>query len=73
MPSMQLFRRHAVLPLCVILLVSGDQLTDPLRTEFLRYVLSRNGQADVAKDGFLPLTRNSLLMQQDALGWNTAK
>ena len=66
-------RYPLVRPLCVIVLVSGDQLTDPLHTEFLRYVLSRSGQADVAKDGFLPLTRNSLLMQQDALGWNTAK
>jgi len=29
---------------------------DPLRREFLRYVLSGNGQADVAKDGYLPVT-----------------
>lgn len=29
---------------------------DPLRREFLRYVLSRDGQADVQKDGYLPLT-----------------
>jgi phosphate transport system substrate-binding protein len=33
----------------------GTQL-DPLRREFLRYVLSREGQADVAKDGYLPVT-----------------
>jgi phosphate transport system substrate-binding protein len=29
---------------------------DPLRREFLRYVLSGSGQADVVKDGYLPIT-----------------
>jgi phosphate transport system substrate-binding protein len=29
---------------------------DPLRREFLRYVLSASGQADVIKDGYLPIT-----------------
>jgi phosphate transport system substrate-binding protein len=33
----------------------GDQF-DPLRREFLRYVLSADGQADVKKDGYLPVT-----------------
>jgi len=33
----------------------GSQL-DPLRREFLRYVLSRDGQESVAKDGYLPVT-----------------
>jgi phosphate transport system substrate-binding protein len=33
----------------------GSQL-DPLRREFLRYVLSSEGQADVRKDGYLPVT-----------------
>ncbi|MFM1904152.1 MAG: phosphate-binding protein PstS, partial [Planctomycetota bacterium] len=33
----------------------GSEL-DPLRREFLRYVLSREGQADVVKDGYLPVT-----------------
>jgi phosphate transport system substrate-binding protein len=33
----------------------GTEL-DPLRREFVRYVLSRNGQADVVKDGYFPLT-----------------
>jgi len=33
----------------------GVQL-DPLRREFLRYVLSGSGQADVRKDGYLPVT-----------------
>jgi phosphate transport system substrate-binding protein len=29
---------------------------DPLRTEFMRYVLSASGQGDVVKDGYLPVT-----------------
>ncbi len=29
---------------------------DPLRREFLRYVLSASGQGDVKKDGYLPVT-----------------
>lgn len=33
----------------------GTEL-DPLRREFLRYVLSSSGQADVKKDGYLPVT-----------------
>jgi phosphate transport system substrate-binding protein len=32
----------------------GTQL-DPLRREFVRYVLSKRGQADVVKDGYFPL------------------
>ena len=32
-----------------------DAPLDPLRREFLRYVLSATGQADVKKDGYLPL------------------
>ena len=33
----------------------GGQL-DPLRREFIRYVLSGSGQGDVKKDGYLPVT-----------------
>ncbi len=33
----------------------GSQL-DPLRHEFLRYILSQQGQKDVVKDGYLPVT-----------------
>jgi phosphate transport system substrate-binding protein len=29
---------------------------DPLRREFLRYILSRQGQRDVVKDGYYPVT-----------------
>ena len=31
---------------------------DPLRREFLKYVFSRQGQQDVVKDGYLPITAN---------------
>ena len=33
----------------------GSEL-DPLRREFIRYVMSREGQLDVVKDGYFPLT-----------------
>jgi phosphate transport system substrate-binding protein len=33
----------------------GSQL-DPLRREFIRYIFSRNGQEDVVKDGYYPVT-----------------
>ena len=33
----------------------GSQL-DPLRREFVRYVLSQEGQRDVINDGYLPIT-----------------
>jgi len=33
----------------------GTEL-DPLRREFLRYVLSKDGQSDVVKDGYYPVT-----------------
>jgi len=33
----------------------GSEL-DPLRREFIRYVFSRQGQQDVVKDGYLPVT-----------------
>ena len=33
----------------------GSRL-DPFRSEFLRYVFSRDGQRDVVKEGFLPIT-----------------
>lgn len=60
-------------PLSVIVVLGKDGIKDPLVTEFVHYVLSRNGQEDVIKDGFQPLGRAALLEQFDHLGWNTAK
>ena len=38
-------------------------LLDPLRREFLRYILSADGQAIVQRDGYLPITAN--IAEQD--------
>lgn len=35
----------------------GSEL-DPLRREFIKYVFSRQGQEDVVKDGYFPITAN---------------
>ena len=56
-------------PLARFLLLSvnhkpGTSL-DPLRREFLRYVLGASGQADVKKDGYLPITAE---VANEALG-----
>jgi phosphate transport system substrate-binding protein len=48
-------------------LKSGDNL-DPLRREFLRYVLSKEGQEVVIKDGYLPITANQRTRALKALG-----
>ena len=60
-------------PLSIVVAVGDDGVRDPLVSEFLRYVLSREGQADVVKDGFQPLGRSELLEQFDRLGWNRVK
>lgn len=41
---------------------------DPLRAEFLSYVLSYQGQEGVVKDGYLPLPANVLLKERAKLG-----
>jgi phosphate transport system substrate-binding protein len=45
---------------------------DPLRREFLRYVLSRQGQTDTIKDGFLPLTARLVDQGLKAIGLEAA-
>jgi phosphate transport system substrate-binding protein len=49
----------------------GTEL-DPLRREFLRYVLSQSGQADVVKDGYYPLTATMVTKALADLGMKTA-
>jgi len=44
---------------------------DPLRREFLRYVLSAEGQADVLKDGYLPVTAVIAKRGLDSVGLQT--
>jgi len=41
---------------------------DPLRLEFVKYVLSREGQEAVIKDGYLPLTAQMLDAEKARLG-----
>lgn len=60
-------------PLSLAVVSSDDGIKNPLIAEFIRYVLSRNGQEDVIKDGFQPLRRPALLEQFDHLGWNLSK
>ncbi len=48
----------------------GSQLDqeDPLRGEFVRYVFSREGQAEVIKDGYLPVNANIARLELQKLG-----
>lgn len=62
-----------VRPLSVVVALEDGEIADPLVAEFLRYILSENGQSDVIKDGFQPLGRARLLEQYDRLGWHQAK
>jgi phosphate transport system substrate-binding protein len=49
----------------------GKEL-DPLRREFLRYVLSRQGQEDVVKDGYYPLTERLVQKALSSVGITSA-
>ena len=60
-------------PLSLIVVMGKDGVTHPLVAEFLRYVLSVNGQEDVIKDGFQPLGRAELLEQIDHFGLESSE
>jgi phosphate transport system substrate-binding protein len=45
---------------------------DPLRREFVRYMLSQQGQQDVARDGFYPLTARLVTEGLKAVGLDAA-
>lgn len=49
----------------------GTQL-DPLRKEYLRYILSKQGQEDVVKDGYFPLTAKIVADSLKTIGVETA-
>jgi phosphate transport system substrate-binding protein len=55
--------------LYVVIKRNADGSLSPLAEEFLRYVLSRPGQEDTVKAGFLPLRRDEVLASRDQLGW----
>lgn len=45
----------------------GSEL-DPLRREFVKYIFSRQGQSDVVKDGYLPVTAENAKEALSAVG-----
>ena len=45
----------------------GDSL-DPLRREFVRYLFSTQGQEDVVKDGYFPITLEIAIEAYESLG-----
>jgi phosphate transport system substrate-binding protein len=55
--------------LFVVLKWKSGEAMPPVAEELLRYVLSRSGQEDAIKSGFLPLRRDEVLAQRDQLGW----
>ncbi|MFN9717572.1 MAG: PstS family phosphate ABC transporter substrate-binding protein [Planctomycetota bacterium] len=69
-----LSRRYPFIrPLYLVVALNGETLDDPLMMELLSYVLSRSGQEDVMKDGFLPLTHGEAVAQKEKLGWNEVR
>ena len=49
----------------------GDRL-DPLRREFVRYVFSKQGQEDVVKDGYYPITAEIAVEAYKAVGMDVS-
>jgi phosphate transport system substrate-binding protein len=41
---------------------------DPVRREFIRYVFSKQGQSDVIKDGYFPVSESIAKKQREAVG-----
>lgn len=67
-------RRYPLIrPLYLVVAIKGERLEDPLMRELLSYILSRAGQEDVIKDGFLPLTRAEVVAQEEKLGWSEGR
>jgi phosphate transport system substrate-binding protein len=62
-------RYPLVRELYVVLKWKQGEPMSPLAEEFLHYVLSRSGQEDVVKAGFIPLRRDEVLASRDQLGW----
>jgi phosphate transport system substrate-binding protein len=59
--------------LYVVLKGDGGQESNPLCSELLGYILSRQGQGDAVRAGLLPLRRDEVLMSRDQLGWTGAR
>jgi phosphate transport system substrate-binding protein len=71
--NLQSRRYPLIRPLYLVVAINGERLEDPLMRELLSYVLSRSGQEDVIKDGFLPLTRAEVVAQEEKLGWSEVR
>ena len=71
--NLQSRRYPLIRPLYLVVAVNGERLEDPLLRELLSYILSRSGQEDVIKDGFLPLTRAEVVAQEEKLGWSEVR
>lgn len=56
-------------PLLVYVNKNPSAPLDPLRGEFLRYVLTRPGQAEIVKDGYLPLKKSMAEGELKKLGF----
>jgi phosphate transport system substrate-binding protein len=73
-PGEPVDRRYPLVrELYVVLKWKEGQTLAPLQEEFLRYVLSRSGQEDAVKAGFIPLRRDEVLASRDHLGWTTKR
>jgi phosphate transport system substrate-binding protein len=66
-------RYPLVRQLFVVLKWDASKPLSPASEELLRYVLSRSGQEDAIKSGFLPLRRDEVLASRDQLGWTGAR
>jgi phosphate transport system substrate-binding protein len=62
-------RYPLVRELYVVLKWKQGEPLPPAAEELLRYVLSRSGQEDAVKAGFLPMRRDEVLAARDQLGW----
>lgn len=71
--NLQSHRYPLIRPLYLVVAINGEKLEDPLMRELLSYILSRSGQEDVIKDGFLPLTRAEVVAQEEKLGWSEVR
>ena len=57
-----------VRPLSLVVALGEKEKPHQLSIEFVSFVLSRLGQIDLVKDGFLPLSRPQVQAQQELLG-----
>ncbi len=60
-------------PVHVVAAVDEPGAFDPVIDQFVRYVLSRDGQLDLIKDGYFPLSQQQLHRQAIKLGWEVLK